>query len=119
MAASAVISRVQRAAVGPIDDGLDKLHPDGWLRQRLGQLVGGLYPPIADPSGRRQGLELESHRRAEESLEGAHVSRQSLLQGGENTATVIVGHYDPEIRPRLFSPDYQAGRVVQRSQITE
>ena len=47
------------------------------------------------------------------------MSRQALLQRGEDAATVIVGDHQPEIRPRLFASDHQAGRVMQRSQIAE
>ena len=36
--------------MGTVDDGIDKLHPNGWLRQRLGQFVGGLDAPIANPA---------------------------------------------------------------------
>ena len=118
VAASAMISRssVRRCARSII--GVDKLQPGGRFRQHLGQLVDGLHTPIADPGGRRQILEPQSYRCAEESLKGAHVRRLALLQSGEDAATVIVGYHEPEIRPRLFSSDHQSGHVMQRSQIT-
>ena len=93
--------------------------PAGGSASASAKLVGGLHAPVADPRGRRQILEPQSYRRTEQSLEGAHVSRFALLQSGEDAATVVVGHHEPEIRPRLFRSDHQAGRVMQRGQITE
>ena len=47
------------------------------------------------------------------------MSGLALFQSGEDTAAIIVGDHQPEIRPRLFPSDHQAGRIMQRSQIAQ
>jgi len=103
---------VQGATVGTVDDSFDELHPNGWLRQKLGEIIGRVHSAITDSRGSRQGFESKTLRRPEESLEGPHMGWFALLQCCEEAATVIVGHHEPEIRPLLQLPFDESGHVM-------